>query len=125
VQIAATQRGKRVIATRLPSSSALEGDGGAKRHVHRAVIVGAFLVSKEGPPTVRFIWGKVEDFLDHAERGRRRLRAEHASKLRSEREVDPAPRAISTPAPTISHEQMTADIERLFGPGWRTPHVSR
>jgi hypothetical protein len=106
-------------------SSAIEGDGDAKLQAHREAIVGAFLASKEGPPTVRFIWGKLEHFLDHVERGRRRLRADHASKLRSEREVAPATRVIGTPAPAISHEQMTADIERLFGPGWRTPHVPR
>jgi hypothetical protein len=106
-------------------SSVIDGDGEAKRQAHREAIVGAFLVSKEGPPTVRFVWGKLEHFLDHVERGRRRLRAEHASKLRSERDVNAAARVIATPAPAISHEQMTADIERLFGPGWRSPHVPR
>ncbi len=106
-------------------SSAIEGDGDAKLQAHREAIVGAFLASKEGPPTVRFIWGKLEHFLDHVERGRRRLRAEHASKLRSEREVARATRVIGTPTPAISHEQMTADIERLFGPGWRASHVPR
>jgi hypothetical protein len=106
-------------------SSAIEGDGETKLQAHREAIVGAFLASKEGPPTVRFIWGKLEHFLDHVEGGRRRLRAEHASKLRSERDVDAAARVTAMPAPTISHEQMSADIERLFGPGWRASHAPR
>jgi Helix-turn-helix domain len=106
-------------------SSAIEGNDETKVQAHREAIVGAFLVSKDGPPTVRFIWGKLDHFLDHVERGRRKLRAERASKLRSDREVIAATRVIGTSAPAISHEQMTADIERLFGPGWRTPHVPR
>ena len=90
-------------------------------------IRGAFVISKDGPPTVRFIWGNFEHFLDHVERGRCRRLAEktderfraspdgvaHASSLQS------APEA----APAVARAQMTADLERLFGPGWKRGRV--
>ena len=44
-------------------SSAIDGGGDTKLQAHREAIVGAFLVSKDGPPTVRFIWGKLDHFL--------------------------------------------------------------
>jgi hypothetical protein len=82
-------------------STAIEGDGGAKLQAHREAIVGAFSASKDEPPTVRFIWGKLDHFLDHIERGRRKLRAESAARLRSERDVAHAPGVICTPFPAI------------------------
>jgi hypothetical protein len=36
-------------------AAALEGDVNAKKTAQRDAIAGAFLVSKNGPPTVRFI----------------------------------------------------------------------
>jgi len=55
---------------------AIEGNREAKLCAHREAIDGAFHASKDGPPTARFIWGKLEHFLDHLERGGRRARAE-------------------------------------------------
>jgi len=49
-------------------SSALEGGREAKLQAHHEAIVGAFCASKNGPPTVRFIWGKLDHFFDHADR---------------------------------------------------------
>jgi hypothetical protein len=106
-------------------ASALEGDRGTKTLALRDAIGGAFLASKDGPPTVRFIWGKLEHFLDHVERGRRRrladerherLRASHNDAARA-----PSPQSAPAAESAVSHAQMKADLERLFGPGWRAP----
>ena len=103
-------------------ASALDGDRGEKMLALRDAIGGAFLASKEGPPTVRFIWGKLEHFLDHLERGRRRrladerLRASHNDPARA-----PSPQSAPAAESAVSHVQMKADLERLFGPGWRVP----
>ena len=105
-------------------SSALEGDRGAKLQAHHEAIVGAFCASKNGAPTVRFVWGKLDHFFDHLERGRRKLRAEREAQLRAEREVEPTQRVTRVAAPWIPPAQVQADLERVFGPGWRT-HVPR
>ncbi len=105
-------------------SAALEGDSETKLLAHRDAIAGAFLASKKGPPTVRFIWQKLDHFFDHVDRGRRRrLAEERAAQLRA-RKAEPAPRPIRLPPPAIPCGRMDADLERLFGPGWRT-HVLR
>jgi hypothetical protein len=76
-------------------------------------------VSKNGPPTVRFIWGKLDYFLDHVERGRRRLARERDAPLCSEREAGPELRKTDALGPPISQAQMATDLERLFGARWR------
>jgi hypothetical protein len=63
-------------------TAGIEGDREAKLRAHRDAIDGAFQASKDGPPTARFIWGKLEHFLEHAERGERRARAEQREALR-------------------------------------------
>ncbi len=104
-------------------AAALEGDGDAKMLAQRDAISGAFLVSKDGPPTVRFIWEKLDHFLDHVGRGRRRrLADERAARLRANPE--PPPHVARVPSLGVPSEQIHADLERLFGPGWRT-HVPR
>ena len=104
-------------------ASALEGDRGAKMLALRDAIGGAFLASKDGPPTVRFIWGKLEHFFDHVERGRRRRLADerHERLCAPDNGASHAPSPQSAPAAesAVSHAQMKADIERLFGRGWR------
>jgi hypothetical protein len=105
-------------------SSALEGDREAKLQAHHEAIVGAFCASRNGAPTVRFVWGKLDHFFDHLERGRRKLRAEREAQLRAEREVEPTQRVTRVAAPWIPPAQVQADLERVFGPGWRT-HVPR
>jgi hypothetical protein len=101
----------------------LGGDPETKLLAHRDAIAGAFLVSKNGPPTVRFIWQKLDHFLDHLERGRRRRLAEErmARVPGSAARAGPAPNLTRAPcAPRIPREQITADLERIFGPGWGT-----
>jgi hypothetical protein len=57
------------LATVSACSAALEGDAEAKLTAHRDAIAGAFLASRDGPPTVHFIWSKLDHFFDHVERG--------------------------------------------------------
>ena len=54
----------------------IDGDREAKLQTNREAIEGAFCASKEGPPTSRFIWARLEHFLEHVERGRRKLWSE-------------------------------------------------
>jgi hypothetical protein len=70
-------------------TATIEGNRTAKEQAQREAIIGAFGTSKDGPPTARFIWEKLEHFLEHVERGRRKLRSEarDAQRLR-EREAD-------------------------------------
>jgi hypothetical protein len=63
-------------------TAAVDGDREAKLRAHRDAIDGAFQASKDGPPTARFIWGKLEHFLEHTERGERRARAEERAAQR-------------------------------------------
>ncbi len=99
-------------------SSAIEGDRDAKLAAHRHAIDGAYRVSKDGPPTARFIWEKLEHFLDHVERGRVRARSiEYEARHRAERDAQASPRTMIVSPPTISAAQMRADIKRLFGGG--------
>jgi hypothetical protein len=107
-------------------AAAIGGDVEAKMTAHRDAIVGAFLASKDGPPTVRFIWEKLDHFFDHVDRGRRsRLAAERTTRHRAIADVAPTSWVARVPTPGVNREQMHADLERLFGPGWRSAHVSR
>lgn len=99
-------------------SASLEGDAAEKLATHRDAIVGAFLASKDGAPTVRFIWEKLDHFFDHVERGRRRRLADERA-ARRQADSAPAPRATRLPSPAIPYARMNADLERLFGRGWR------
>jgi hypothetical protein len=76
-------------------TAAIEGDRAAKEQAQREAIAGAFCASKDGPPTARFIWERLEHFLEHVERGRRKLRNEalDAQRLR-EREEDERARRL-------------------------------
>jgi hypothetical protein len=105
-------------------TASLDGDTDAKMLAHRDAIAGAFLASKQGPPTVRFVWEKLDHFFDHVERGRRRrLAEESAARSRADYDPDPPPRVRRLPSPAVPHAQMDADLERIFGRGWRTPVV--
>lgn len=88
---------------------AIEGDRDEKLAAHRAALDGAFALSKDRPPTVRFVWGRYEHFVDHVERGRRaaRARAARAAPLVKAKPIEPRE--------TLSVEQMRADIARIFG----------
>jgi hypothetical protein len=102
-------------------SAAVWGDADLKMQAQRDAIAGAFAASKDGPPTVRYIWGKLDHFFDHLDRGRRRrLADERQARFRAQREAAPAPRLARLPAPTLPREQMDADLKRIFGASWRT-----
>jgi hypothetical protein len=105
-------------------AAAIGGDTEGKMQAQRDAIAGAFTASKDGPPTVRFIWEKLEHFFDHVDRGRRRrLAEEREERQRARRDAPPTPRVAPPPLATIPREQMDADLKRLFGTGWkaRTP----
>jgi len=105
-------------------AAALESSEQAKMLALRDAIAGAFLVSKDGAPTVRFIWEKLEHFLDHVERGRRRrLSVEKAARCAAEPATGARSRALRTPAPAPMPEEVRAELERLFGPRWSASHV--
>jgi hypothetical protein len=74
---------------------------------------------------VRFIWEKHDHFLDHVERGRRRrLAEERATPLATEAAGPPHSReriAALLPMPN----EVIAELDRLFGPGWGKTHVPR
>jgi hypothetical protein len=72
-------------------TATIEGDRSAKEQTQREAITGAFCASKDGPPTSRFIWERLEHFLEHIERGRKKLRNEaalEAQRRQREREED-------------------------------------
>lgn len=70
-------------------TAAIEGDRAAKEQTQREAIAGAFCASKDRPPTARFVWEKLEHFLEHVERGRRKVRNEALDMQRlREREED-------------------------------------
>jgi hypothetical protein len=101
-------------------AGAVTGERDTKLQVLLDAIEGAFAASPQ-PPTVRFVWSRIEHFFVHADRGRRaRLRRERAaaeqasSRQPNDRENDGAPSAAIPPA------QLEADLARLFGPGWRS-----
>jgi hypothetical protein len=52
------------------TSRAVAGDRDAKFRAQCDAITGAFESSKDGPPTVSYIWNNVGHFLEHEERGR-------------------------------------------------------
>lgn len=95
-------------------AAAVDGARDAKAEALRDAISGAFCASKDAP-TSRFIWEKIEHFLDHVERGRRRrLAAEWSAAPR----VD-ARTPVHVPGGGVEPTEMAADLERLFGADWR------
>ena len=91
-------------------TAAIEGDRDARALAHRDAIAGAFLASKDGPPTARFVWGSLAYFCEHRARGR------YARELEEARRQAAAPRRAGPDAEArIAPEEMRADLERLFG----------
>ncbi|HEY3817673.1 MAG TPA: hypothetical protein VGL81_10900 [Polyangiaceae bacterium] len=107
-------------------AAAIDGDRDTKLQAMRDAIDAAFRTSKQ-TPRVRYIWGRIEYFLAHAGRGKRaRLDAaapEPAAALAAAAALR-APcsgRPASSDAPVGPRpEQMSADLDRLFGPNWRS-----
>jgi hypothetical protein len=103
-------------------AAAINGDAHGKLQALLDAIAGATRRSKASPPTVRYIWGRIEHFVRHAERGRQMREAPEPA-------LEPAtqtPRERLAPGETSnaphvgpSREQMEADLAKLFGPAWR------
>jgi hypothetical protein len=107
-------------------AAAIDGHTEEKKVALRDAITGAFMASREGPPTVRFIWGKLDHFFDHVERGRRRrVDAERNARMQARAEQRERPQSVSRPSEhPLSRAQIEADLEKLFGgPNWR-PQVA-
>ncbi|HEX3345582.1 MAG TPA: hypothetical protein VHS09_13460, partial [Polyangiaceae bacterium] len=93
-------------------------DRDAKLQAMRDAIDAAFCTSEQ-TPRLRYIWGRIEYFLGHAGRGRR-ARLDAATRAAAPRAPSREPRA-SAEAPAVGRaEQMSADLDRLFGPNWRS-----
>jgi hypothetical protein len=112
-------------------AAAINGDAQSKLQALLDAIAGATRRSKTSPPTVRYIWGRIEHFLRHAQRGRQMREApEPATQTPAERPATseptqtPAERPATSEPPNTPHvgpsrEQMQADLAKLFGPTWR------
>jgi hypothetical protein len=105
-------------------AAALEGDAEAKLVAQRDAIAGAFAASKDGPPTVRFVWEKLDHFLDHVEHGRRRRLADERDVRRTLERQRPRERTRAAP-PTPTPDDVCLELDKLFGPRWRHGHASR
>jgi hypothetical protein len=65
---------------------------------------------------------KVDHFLDHVERGRRRrLAAEREARGALDRPAERTRLAAPTPIP----DDVRLELEKPFGPGWRHSHALR
>lgn len=106
-------------------AAALEGGAEVKMSAQRDAIAGAFLDSKGGPPTVRFIWEKLDHFLDHVERGRRRRFAEERAAARRTAEARRPPSRMPFGVPMPIPDEALARLEMILGPGSRRNHVPR
>ncbi len=131
-RIALTERMKRKYPKRAPPrwydradvemvaacTAATEGDREAKLKANRDAITGAFCTSKDGPPTSRFIWGRLEHFLEHVDRGRRKAWSEDqvARSRAGDREGPEEASRLSPSDPLIvPRDQVVADLARIFG----------
>jgi hypothetical protein len=112
------------VAMAAACAATIAGGTEAKLVAQRDAIAGAFLVlSKDGPPTVRFIWEKLDHFLDHVDRGRRRrLAQEQAARRVTEATTPPRPLPVA-PAPMPA--EVSVELGRLFGSGRRKDNASR
>jgi hypothetical protein len=98
----------------------LDGDAAEKRAALYAAVDGAFLVSKDRAPTVRFIFGKLEHFHAHVERGERKrkndaLNAAHKAKVAAETAAIAAEQGATAVAETPTLEASVAK-PRLAAP---------
>jgi hypothetical protein len=92
----------------------LEGDRDAKIAAHRGALDAAFAASKSGPPTVKFIWGSIEHFLGHVDRGLAIAKKRAAQSAKSVA-APPSSTPPATPPSAEERAKMREDIARLFG----------
>jgi hypothetical protein len=88
-------------------TQACDGDPDEKRFLHQLAVRGAFLVSRGGPPSSRFVWGRMAHFLAHVARGR-------ADAARSE---SPRPRPTpetQRPAPLQANREAWAKLGEIL-----------
>jgi hypothetical protein len=105
-------------------TAAIAGDREAKLKANREAIDGAFCASKEGPPTSRFIWARLEHFLEHVERGQlkagseervARSRAQESQRVRPTQPWQPGPIAREASAAFRAElEEIKATAPPLF-----------
>jgi Helix-turn-helix domain len=95
-------------------TAAVDGDREAKLRTHRDALDGAFAASKDGAPTARFVWGKLEHFFEHVVHGQRRaLAAEREAQRRAGGEHGPAPGRASPPPSRQDLAATRAEFEKL------------
>ena len=97
-------------------TAAIEGDRETKLQTNRDAIDGAFCASKEGPPTSRFIWARLEHFLEHVERGRRKASTEERvarSRAQDHERVHPSPPLRTGPITPDEVAAFRAEIEEI------------
>jgi hypothetical protein len=100
-------------------AAAIDGDAQSKLQALQDSLTGALRRSKATPPTVRYIWGRIEHFLRHAERGRRIRSAAERQAQASVESPTVARNTSAEPQSALSRAQMAADLAKLFGPTWR------
>ncbi|HEX3344693.1 MAG TPA: helix-turn-helix domain-containing protein [Polyangiaceae bacterium] len=99
---------------------AFDGDAESTRQAMRDALAGAFHVSRR-PATTRFIWGTLEHFFEHVDRGRRMRHEKERAAMRAA-PIAPGPSGgdPSPPDAELSKERMASDLAALFGDRWRT-----
>ena len=95
------------IALVVRCTRACVGDADTKRAMHHYALRGALAVSRGGPPTPRFVWGRMEHFLAHVARGRAELARSSAARTR------PAPEA-SPPVPLQASREAWAKLGEIL-----------
>lgn len=75
-----------------------EGDQPAKFEALRAAVVGAFVISRERPPTIRYVFGAQEHFLAHVDRGRAKAEGDARAARRRAEGASTTPRPTTTTA---------------------------
>jgi hypothetical protein len=72
-------------------------------------VAGAFLLSKDRAPTVKFIWGNVDHFLAHVARGRKLRRAPSVAPPRPKPKTDEAPASLEERLASIARIRAVLD----------------
>lgn len=108
-----------LVAQRVAEAAA-KGDGTIE--VQRLAMMGAWLLSRGGPPKPRFVWGCADHFAAHVDRARRKLEGDARAARRSTPALSPSPPRASlakcgtepSPAENKRHaDDVMAMLERM------------
>jgi hypothetical protein len=95
-----------------------------KLDMQKHALLGAWLVSRERAPTVRFIWAEQEHFLEHVESGRKKAHND-AWFARTRAKARPSDEAHSSPAlaspPALQAQEQTRDVTIVDDATTETP----